>query len=203
MREMGEAFMPTRLLTIPQVSEGAIAVNGNTDDWTGIDPVLTDVTGEKGQYMATNCDLQSLSLARDNTYLYVRMDMDGDVTGPSVWQPCMYDLRFRQSPGNGPDKPGDVKLFARNRDGVWEVKVQTIQTNGWYGPLTDLGAAGGVAAASGKIVEWRVPLASLGTTASRFLSADTDAWYYDSQLGLLVSPTTRTAPASRSSRWRA
>ncbi|MBU1744485.1 MAG: hypothetical protein KJ649_06290 [Proteobacteria bacterium] len=182
LKEMEGLFMPSGPLTIPQVTEGAIAINGNADDWTtaGIAPVLTDVTGEKGQYMAANGDLQSLFLARDSSYLYVRMDLAGDVTGPSVWQQIMYSLRFRQSPGDGPDKPGDVKVYARNRSGVWEVQLQTVQTYGWYGAIMDLGTQGGAAVSAGKIVEWRVPLTSLGTLGGRFLAADTDAWYYDS-----------------------
>jgi hypothetical protein len=180
VRDMEGAFMPTGPLTIAQVADGAIAINGNTADWTGIAPTLTDVTGEKGQYMATNCDLQSLFLARDSTYLYVRMDMNGDVTGPSVWQQCMYGLRFRQTP-DGRDKPGEVKVFTRYRNSAWEVKGQSIQTNGWYGSQTDLVAQGGAAAvAVGNVVEWRVPLTSLGTIDGRFLSADTDGWYYNS-----------------------
>jgi hypothetical protein len=181
IREMDGIFMPTGLLTIPQVLDGALSVNGNADDWAaaGIAPILVDVTGEKGQYMAANGDLQQVYVARDSQYLYVRMDLAGDVTGSSVWQPIMYGLRFRQSPGNGPDKAGDVKIFARNRSSAWEVKVQTIQSNGWYGPLTDLAAQGASAFAAGKLLEWRVSLSALGQTAGRFLAADTDAWSYD------------------------
>jgi len=180
LKEMGGAFMPTGPLTIPQVTDGAIAVDGSTDDWTTagiITPALTDVTGEEGQYMAANGDLQKVFLARDNTYLYVRMYLAGDwnLTG----QNFMYGIRFRQSPGDGPDKPGDVKVLARNRSGVWEVKLQTVQTYGWYGTMVDLGAQGGAAVSAGKIVEWRVPLTSLGPLGGRFLAADTDAWFYD------------------------
>lgn len=180
IRENEDIFLPTGPLTIPQVSDGAITITGNAADWAGIAPVLTDVTGEREQSMATNCDLQNLFLARDSTYLYIRMDVNGDVTGPSVWQQCMYGLGFQQSPGSGPDKKGDVKVFARNRDSAWEVKIQTIQSSGWYGPLIDLGAQNALAASAGRIVEWRVPLASLGTIAGRFLSVDTNAWYYSS-----------------------
>ncbi|MHB8090106.1 MAG: dockerin type I repeat-containing protein [Syntrophales bacterium] len=177
----GNLFTPTGPLTIPQVDEGAIAIDGATDDWTdaGITtPVLTDVTGERGQYMAANGDLQKVFLAIDSQYLYIRMELAGDWNS-QTGQNFMYGLRFRQSPGDGPDKPGDIKLFARNRDGVWEVKAQSIQTNGQYGPLGDLSANGGAVAASGKVVEWRVRRGS--SVAGWFLAADTDSWNYYQQ----------------------
>lgn len=182
IRENDGVFMPPAgPLTIPQVSDGTISVDGNINDWGGISPVLEDVGGERGQTMAANGDLLKVFLARDSSHLYVRMDLAGDITGSAVSQAIMYGLRFRQSPGNGPDKTGDVKVFARNRNGTWEVKAQTIQSYGWYGPLTDLGSLSAVAVSSGKVVEWRVPLSSLGTMAGRFLAADTDAWFYNQQ----------------------
>ncbi|MHB8830160.1 MAG: hypothetical protein ACYC6Q_11640, partial [Syntrophales bacterium] len=182
----GHLFMPTGPLSIPQVDEGAITVDGSTDDWTaaGITTsVLTDVTGERGQYMAANGDLQKVFLAKDSQYLYIRMELAGDWN--SSGQNFMYGIRFRQSPGDGPDKPGDIKLFARYRksadglSGAWEVKAQTIQTNGQYGPLGDLASSGGAAAASGKVVEWRVHRGS--SIAGWFLAADTDSWNYYQQ----------------------
>ncbi len=178
MREMDGPFMPSGSLAIPQVADGVITVDGSTADWTAvaIEPVLTDVTGEK-QNTAANGDLQKIFLARDNTYLYVRMDLAGNWNMSG--QDFMYGIRFRQTP-DGPDKPGDVKVFTRYRNGTWEVKAQTIQTNARYGPQTDLVAQGGAAAAVGNVVEWRVPLSSLGAIPGRFLSADTDRWYYDS-----------------------
>jgi hypothetical protein len=182
LKEMDGVFMPTGLLTISQVTDGAITIDGSVGDWTasGIVPVLTDVTGERGQGMAANGDLQKLFLALDSQYLYVRMDLAGawNLSG----QNFMYGLRFRQSPGDGPDKPGDVKIFARNRNGAWEVKAQSVQAGGWYGaPGTPSNPANPTAtasaAAAGAVVEWRVPR---GSAAGRFLAADTDAWFYDS-----------------------
>lgn len=168
-------FLPAGLIELREVDNEAIVINGDAGDWGVATPVLTDLTGEKGSWMAVNGDLQKLYLARDSNYLYVRMEMAGDIA--SVGQSFMYGLRFRQSPGDGYDKPGDVKFFARQRDGVWEVQVQTIQPWGYYGPLTNLGPYGGASASAGKMVEIRVPLGYL-TLTGRYLAADVDSWSY-------------------------
>lgn len=66
--------LPAITRTAPQAT---ITTDGNTADWTGIIPMLTDMPGDGGAY--SGLDLTSVYLAYDVQNLYLRFDRVGDV----------------------------------------------------------------------------------------------------------------------------
>jgi len=91
-----------------------ISVDGDPSDWNGVNPILSDAQGD------SNCgegsDIKYVFLAKDNTYLYWRMDTysgtyqyDFDNQGPSIM--------IMQLPGL-PDLliDGDVEARVNNND---------------------------------------------------------------------------------------
>ncbi len=71
----------TDSLDIPAITRAApqatITIDGNTADWTGIDPVLTDISGDGGAF--SGLDLTNVYLAYDVQNVYLRFDRVGDV----------------------------------------------------------------------------------------------------------------------------
>ncbi|MCX8053366.1 MAG: PIG-L family deacetylase [Armatimonadetes bacterium] len=65
--------LPTRRVT--SVANGVIQVDGRTDDWNGITPVVIDAVGDfLVAGLTKGGDVRAVYLSRDDKYLYIRAD---------------------------------------------------------------------------------------------------------------------------------
>lgn len=62
------------LSKIPTVPNGSITINGIADDWNGIQPMISDPQNDYYSTCEPATDVKSFFLAKDNTYLYWRVD---------------------------------------------------------------------------------------------------------------------------------
>ena len=60
-----------------KIYNGGIKIDGIFDDWVNINPVLTDMIGDV--YNNDFVDFKNVYLASDNTYLYVRFEMNNSL----------------------------------------------------------------------------------------------------------------------------
>jgi hypothetical protein len=158
--DSGEITIPSRTINVQDAS---------VTDWDGIAPVFTDRIDD-GDPAHSGSDLQHLYLAKDSQFLYVRMTLaDGP---PSTnftlnpWQTLGYFVQFRTKPeefsGNRvaqADYPGD---------GTWRVQVFERDSNG---VLVFQHTYQGYAQPVGNNLEWKVPLADMGSITGKTLAA--------------------------------
>lgn len=117
---------------IPQVSPGAIQIDGDIDDWhiLAIKPFVID-DGAAGD---TTCngyedstDIQAVYIVKDDKYLYWRMDMHGSYTFENNKNPnlVLYEVKEDESIGitcgiyDTPEKGGYISI-KYSSDGDWE-----------------------------------------------------------------------------------
>lgn len=62
------------------LATATISTNGNSDDWLGIDPILTDPASDQNGNSST--DLISLSVAKDGTNMSMLMEVNGVMAFP-------------------------------------------------------------------------------------------------------------------------
>jgi K319L-like, PKD domain len=57
-----------------QIPNGAIVIDGQSDDWEGINPIITDIQGDTTLENTEERDLKALYLAKDENYIYWRIE---------------------------------------------------------------------------------------------------------------------------------
>ena len=74
--ETSEMNASDTLIVIPDtltlIPEASIVIDGNDDDWAGVDAVMTDASGDAAY---GGLDVTSLYLAQDSDALYLRLDL--------------------------------------------------------------------------------------------------------------------------------
>lgn len=154
-------------ISIPQATINVD--DGLVTDWDGIDPVFQDITGD-GDPGYQGSDIEDVYLAQDDSFLYGRMTLaDGPpntATQSNPWEALAYFVQFRPRPDLF---PGGLTVQVDYLDGNWRVQVwegqEGYQSN-MLGTYTT-----GYAEAVGNDLEWKVPLADLGSITGRFLAA--------------------------------
>ncbi|MBW2738280.1 MAG: hypothetical protein JRE64_05400 [Deltaproteobacteria bacterium] len=131
---------------IYEVPFKTITLDGSATDWTGITSVINDGTDENA---ATNADIKSLYVARDNTYLYWMLELHD----PSIGNNTSYTFSF--GPGDihfGPDSLNYESCVSI--DGSGGVSYQLLDNDGYHTILSSDSSN----AAVGSVIEARVPL---------------------------------------------
>jgi len=143
--------------------------DGSLNDWTGIDPVYVDLTGD-GYPDRSGSDLQNLYLAKDGQFLYGRMTLaDGSpstVNMSDPWQAMGYFVRFRNQAGEHIGSRAIQVDYSGS--GTWRVQVWEQGTD-WL-PSYHVFYDSGYAQAVGNDLEFKVPLADLGSMTGKFLT---------------------------------
>ena len=160
-------YSPDGTVTIPTRT---ISMSDNgVNDWSGIPPVFQDlVEDEEADYPGG--DIQDVYLARDATYLYVRMTLaDGppnqEVSDYEPYPAMHYFVQFRPEWEEFYDVP---YLGAVYRDGSWQAVVHELHSDYQFEEhYTQAGAAQAV----GNDLEWRIPLSVIGPITGRYLAA--------------------------------
>lgn len=116
----------------------AITVDGDIFDWQGISPAIIDRVGDKlGSYSGT--DISKVYLARDDTYLYLRIDLADGPPNPDF---IGYHTNFSQNPELA---AGDYYQVSSYSIGQWRnFLYHLISTFPWQSQYIydDLAAAG-------------------------------------------------------------
>ncbi|MBW2029762.1 MAG: hypothetical protein JRJ31_11890, partial [Deltaproteobacteria bacterium] len=153
-------------ISIPQATINV--QDGSVTDWKGINPVFQDVTGD-GDPSHSGSDLQNVYLVKDSRFLYGRMTLaDGPpntATQSNPWQALGYFVQFRARPDLF---PGGLTVQVDYLDGNWRVQVWEGQESHQSQILSTYTA--GYAEAVGNDLEWKVPLADLGSITGRFIA---------------------------------
>jgi len=161
-----EGIMASGEIAIPQAT-----INVQDDslvDWAGIAPVFQDITGD-GDPNHSGSDLQDLYLAKDGTYLYGRMTLADGPPNTAVqanpWEAMGYSVEFelRSSQFVG----GRTMMVDYTQEGKWRVQVWEEQ-EGYQSQMLAT-YVDGYAEAVGNDLEWKVPLADLGSINGRFI----------------------------------
>lgn len=131
---------------VPDVSSNPILIDGDSSDWAGIQPAVTDPAGDENSlfYGKPGTDLAGVYLARDDTYLYLLMTMHdgGPLTGSGeeplhIVELQQYLLQLHT--------PGDIVINCSNPNGNgWRVDVSDRNGKLYksYPPDTGHAAAG-------------------------------------------------------------
>ncbi len=178
---------PFGTVNIPVVASGAITVDGDMSDWSGlgISPVYTDVSGNnKPDFQGT--DIKALSLAKDDQFLYLAMELHD---GPPS-QEVMYWVTARQQYDDR-QTVGDRGAWAGwDSTNGWKGQTGKWQGASWQGS----GSYPGNGAPGADVMEWKVPLDELGILSGRFIRLWTQREPYrpseDHPTGLHIMPLT-------------
>ncbi len=138
-----------------------INVDGNPDDWSGINVLVTDAQGDDSPSY-TGDDIKALYVAQDTENLYLRLDLWDNV-----------NTNF----GNGPSPNEGIYQFSVNSDGPYDRMQLGIGYDyaisqwslGYNGSSSDVpqGLEGpGYIGVSGGIIELKLPFALIGTPSN-------------------------------------
>ncbi|MDA3832705.1 MAG: hypothetical protein PF495_04850, partial [Spirochaetales bacterium] len=149
LQPSGEFPIPTKTINVQ---------DGDVSDWSDIDPVFTDITGED-KYDFIGDDIAALYLAKDDTNLYVRMTLTEppNISSPDSNGGSMHyfvQLARSRHASAWSDRYFGVKYNSDN----WEVMVHQYAG---YSVIGDHPT--GFAQAVGNDLEWKVPLSELET----------------------------------------
>lgn len=90
-----EAYVSTLSENI-SVPTRTITLDGSTQDWDGISPVLTDTTGE---VTYSGLDISAMYVAQDDSYIYVRIDRASSTDVPTNGEDYNYWVYFKDTTG--------------------------------------------------------------------------------------------------------
>jgi hypothetical protein len=179
------------------VADNSIVIDGSLSigEWPA--EIFTDPPGdEQDLAMQSGTDLGRFYLAKDTNYLYVAMQLnDGN---PRTAATTAYLFQANQSREND-NSYGDIYTTASydTIDARWEVTVgqrSWVDPYGLYGPGVILYNSPTGVAAGANVVEWRTPLAQIGSLSGKFVRAYIHAFYEqwdindDNLTGLMLDP---------------
>ena len=135
--------------TVPTVSDGAMSVDGETDDWRGIGPGSLDPVADtvvRGIERAG--DVRSVRLCADSSYVYVRVDFTRNLS-----KRVLYHVSIRSFGARG----------GRNTK-LWAVSIR---------PPSRCRPAGVYFAWKERVLEIKAPRSDLARARTLFVSVDT------------------------------
>jgi len=134
----------------PMATAKTITVDGDTSDWTGISPIITD----PNDYTWDGLDVKEVYMTHDADYLYVRIDFYGIFSANAGVYSAYLDTDL--NPGTG-SPVSDIGV---------EVQFGVYSGSGYgYFPLT--GSSFSVSfASSGSVLEFRAAFSDLGNPSS-------------------------------------
>ena len=148
------------------IPKANIQIDGDFNDWQGVQPVLADPPNDKdpaADFPGT--DLNTFYLARDNRYLYLAMTLYNGL--PRRDQKTMYFFVANQRPFEV-DVRGDMDAAVSYSWDNWKVWTNERDIGGR--PLRKSTTHPSDYVASGSnFIEWKVPLQDIGNLNGRFV----------------------------------
>jgi len=144
---------------IPIVDSGAITIDGDITDWTGISPVFTGVAGNNDpNFYGT--DINGLYLAKDDSYLYLAMTLHDGAPNTEVKYAFV-----AANQGCGYNSSGELQTLAYydGESSSWVSEV--IHSGDWE----LIGSYPGYAYPGSDTIEWQVPLSDMGNLSGRYV----------------------------------
>lgn len=140
-----------------------MTIDGNDQDWAGIQPAVIDPQGDQDSLYATTpgTDLAKVHIAHDDTYLYFLMTMHNG--GPL--EGALHAVEFQQFLTQL-HTPGDRFTMASYTNGAWHITVNDRSG------LPVMSYPADYASGGAGMVEWKVNIADMA------LPADTPAPYF-------------------------
>lgn len=145
-------------LTIPTAT---VNIDGNTSDWSGISPIITDNTGE-GNSSVSGSDIYRVYLAKDSINLYVRLDLANGTPSDDLYIGIDVYQQIDQ-------QAGDRLIFFNFPTSV-TVESRNSACDGYHSFV-----AVGAMVVNGSIVEASVPLSALNASSTRFIRVHNDS----------------------------
>jgi LmbE family N-acetylglucosaminyl deacetylase len=97
----------TRELKTPLVECPPMRIDGKTDDWEGIDPVITDPSDDgMPTHSRPNADLTGVYAARDSKRLYFRISVRGKISRDTIYELRVHPLGGEECTTVIPFRPG-------------------------------------------------------------------------------------------------
>ncbi|MCD6318663.1 carboxypeptidase regulatory-like domain-containing protein, partial [Candidatus Aerophobetes bacterium] len=154
-------FILSQKRTVPSVA--SITVDGDPNDWKGINPVVSDPQGDSsGKKSGT--DVKAIYVAKDDTYLYFMMSLwDGPTNSDKVEYRYKFDIDK-----NGIFNEKDIEIAASPNPSLpwhlfaWDCSsqhnhIESIENNGLVG--------------CGSVCEIAIPLSSLNNVSSFYITS--------------------------------
>lgn len=191
LRDMDGLFIPAGPVPI---ADRAINVQDELiTDWIEGDRAFTDITGEVSDPAR---DIQSLYLAKDATYLYLRIDTAGTIPMANIYDWLSYYVVLKKLPGDQYERPNDLKIrvYYNSYSSQWMAELDRVDNWGNMVFFASLNSAD--FKVFGNHVEMRVSLAQLalaqlGSLEGRFLKVGSEGYSGsdDNPTCLQIQPT--------------
>jgi len=140
-----------------QVPFAGITVDGNSSDWSGIQPAVSDRAGDAQG--PAGSDLTAIYIARDTANAYVRIDVANGPPSSGLY----FGVSFYT---NATSQAGDRYVFVNLRGFACSVEKRIAAGSGYHEFV-----ASGALAVQGNIIEASVPLSALNPPSPSFVSA--------------------------------
>ena len=147
-------------LVIPTAT---ITVDGDAADWTGISPLVNDPQNDAVAYFSaySGSDIKAIYAAKDDTNLYVRVDLWGNAnTDFGNWPNAPYEGDYRLwIESNSLSYPTLYLSWAYHTGDQWSIYSNDLGVGGQSIP--SLAGTGNIGV-NGSVMELKVPLSDLG-----------------------------------------
>ncbi|MCG2741565.1 MAG: hypothetical protein L6300_15225, partial [Syntrophaceae bacterium] len=175
IKDNHELFQPAGPVTIYDLVAASRAIDvqdSTTDDWNGISTVFTDITGEVSDPAR---DIQSLHLAKDATYLYLRIDTAGTIPTANIYDGLSYSVVLKKLPGDQYERPNDLKIRVYYNGSQWAAGLDRVDIWGNMVFFANLNSTD--FKVFGNHVEMKVSFAQLGSLEGRFLRVGSEGYW--------------------------
>jgi len=149
------------------IPTATIIIDGDVNDWAGISPFISDEPNNKwtGDYSLSGTDITNVYLAKDDNYLYCRIDIADGAPNQSVQYRIYLPEKYEDNKTNWVLPYLVIQgVFNNNK---WVTELRFWDGTNWRLENTDL------AAINSSGIEMRMQLSSLGNPDRRYVQAMT------------------------------
>lgn len=134
-----------------------IFIDGNSDDWDGMEPLLVDPHGDVDAGVP-HLDIERVFLSSDRTFVYVKIDVAGEIPNRDDLF-LNYGLYFTAP--SGEILAVGARFHGLKRDVFAALAADSVNQGGEYQPLATYPQTGGYLAHFEKTIEFKVRLADI------------------------------------------
>ena len=170
-----------------EIPSQVISVDGNSDDWGGISPIIEDA---EDTVCGKGSDLKSVYLAKDEQYLYWRIDTwsgefqfgEGELArGPGI---VFYE----------PSSPRGIEHSIMGGPNNWSINKRYSPDGNWVNLINNYNNLNSdVYGAIGSVAEGKIPISLFSDLDINFIYA----WYHEGGPNVLCDDASRTFLSSK------